>query len=912
LENSGRDNMRDNICSGYTLNGSRWTFLLVVLFVGVLGFLTPRGLMAEEKGKVAVLPFRVHASKVLDHLRTGLQEMLTLRLGKLGFEMISPKVINKHPGAFLPVPEIEDLLRLGKELETDWVISGSLTQIGDKASLDLKMVDVSGSRPPFFMFTVAEDIDLLADAVKRVAVSIDHKITGVVQIDSLQVRGSHRVEKDAILAVVRSKVGDKLDFGTLDKDLRDIYKMGFFKDVKMETEDGPKGKIVTFIVTEKPSIGKIVFKGNKEMDGDDLKKEVGISLYSILDNNDIRQSINRLKEFYRQKGYYNVEIKEKTEPLPDNQVKLEYDIDEHEKIYIKKIQFVGNTDFDTDELKGVMETREKWFLSWITGRGLLNKKMLEFDAHKLTSFYHNHGFIKAKVGEPKVTYDKKLDGLVVTIEIDEGPKYGIGKVAVEGDMIEPADELLKKVQIGKQKVFNREIVRRDVSALREVYTDKGYAFAEVTPIIREGKETQLADVTYKISKGKKVRFERINITGNTRTRDKVIRRQLKVIEGEDFSGKGLEQSTANLNRLGFFEDVEIKTKKGSSDDKMILDVNVKEKATRTFSVGAGYSSAYSAFVMFQLADDNFLGYGQKLQGTARIGLTASEFDIKFVEPWLFDRPLSLGLDAYKWSQEYTDYSRASLGGAVNLGSPLGIDAYTRGSALYDYDDANISDVAPYASQSLKDMIGRNVTSSMTFRLRRDSRDKRFNTSKGSVNSISLQYAGGILQGDEYFNKYRAQSAWFFPFFWDTVFMVRGQWGYVQKRSGGKLSVFQKFFLGGINSVRGFDYQSISPIDEKTGDRVGGEIMMAYTGEFSFPLLREQGLVGLVFFDAGNVWAQNPPPGIINSNGLKKSAGAGVRWYSPIGPLRLEYGWVIGREPGESAGRWEFTVGGTLD
>jgi len=912
MESCGRSDMGANTCldTGLGRIFNRWwrVCLSIVLFVIVLGFLAPKKLAAQERGTVVILPFRVHASKTLDHLRTGLQKMLAARLGKMGFQVIDLKVTNKHPRAFLSAPETKGLVRLGQALDADWVTSGSFTQVGNKASIDLEVVDVSETKPPFFVFMVAEDIDLLADTVRRIAVSIDNKITGVVQIDSIHVRGNQRIEKDAILAVVRSNTGDKLDLDKLDKDLRDIYKMGFFKDVKMETEDGPKGKVVTFVVTEKPSIGKIVFKGNKEVDDDDLKKEIGISLYSILDYNEIKQSINRLKEFYRQKGYFNVEIKDETEPIPDNQILLEYDIDEHEKVYIKEVQFIGNTAFDNDELRDVMETKEKWFLSWITKRGLLDKKMLEYDVHKLTSFYHNHGFIKAKVGEPKVTYDKKLDGLVVTIEIQEGPKYDIGKVAVEGDLIEPPEELLKKVRVGKAKVFNREIVRRDVLALRDVYANKGYAFAEVTPLIAEQKKTLLADITYKISKGKKVRFERINITGNTRTRDKVIRRELKVIEGDYFSGKGLKQSRENLNRLGFFEDVEIKTKKGSRDDLMNLDVKVKERATRTFSVGAGYSSAYSAFVQLQIADDNFLGYGQKLQGTARIGVKATEFDIKFVEPWLFNRPLSLGVDVYKWTQEYTDYSRASLGGAVNLGFPTGIDDYTRGSVMYDYDDADISDIKSTASGALKEMEGRNVTSSMTFRMRRDSRDKRWNPSTGSVNSASFQYAGGILQGDEYFNKYRANSAWFFPVIWDTVFLIRGQWGYVQKRSGGRLSVYQKFFLGGINTVRGYDYNTISPVDEN-GDRVGGEKMMAYTTEFRFPLLKEQGLIGLVFFAAGNVFSKDQS---WTFSGIKKSAGAGVRWYSPVGPLRLEYGRVIDRQPGESSGRWEFSIGGTLN
>ena len=212
-----------------------------------------------------------------------------------------------------------------------------------------------------------------------------------------------------------------------------------------------------------------------------------------------------------------------------------------------------------------------------------------------------------------------LKGLVVTIDIDEGPQYGVGKVLVEGELIEPADELLKKTKIGKSDVFNREIVRNDILALRDVYADEGYAYAEVRPIVKENDETHKAQITYDISKGKKVRFERINISGNTHTRDKVIRRELKVTEGDYFSGKNLKRSTANLQRLGFFEDVQVETKKGSSDDLMKLDINVKEKGTRTFSVGAGYSAEYSGFVQFQVADENFFGYGQKLQANARLG-----------------------------------------------------------------------------------------------------------------------------------------------------------------------------------------------------------------------------------------------------------------------------------------------------
>jgi len=881
--------------------------LLVQALVLLIGYVmpAPMTMAAEVRQTAAVLPFKINARAPLDHLQLGLQKTLASRLEEKGFQVVPIEAINQHPVAFKPAPATNELMALGKQLQADWMVAGALTQIGSKASIDLKVSDVTGRRSPFFIFQVSEDIDEVADTMKRLAANVFDRVMGVPEIDSIHVAGNRRIEKAAILAVIGSRPGDRLDYEKLDRDLRDIYKMGFFEDVRMETQDGPSGTIVTFHVTEKSSIGKILFEGNDEVDDDDLKKEIGISLYSILDNNEIRQSINRLKEFYRQKGYYNAEIDAGTEAIPNNEVMLKYKIQEHDKVYIEKIQFVGNKHFEDDELKDLLETSEKWFLSWITKAGILDKRKLEFDVHKLTAFYHNHGFIKAKVGEPKIQYDDEIKGLIITFEITEGQQYGVDKVAVEGELIEPAENLLQKLQIGKEEAFNREVVRRDIMTLRDIYADHGYAYAEIRPVVQENDETFLADIVYHISKGPKVRFERIAVSGNTVTRDKVIRRELKVIEGEYFSGKGLKESTANLNRLGFFEDVQMETKKGSRDDLMKLDVKVKERGTRTFSVGAGYSSAYSGFVMFEIADENFMGYGQKLMAAARIGGKNTEFDIRFVEPWLFDTRLSFGADLYKWDQEYTDYSRDALGAALSLGYPLDFfDEYTRAYIRYDYDNSRIYDVQE-TSGPLFEMKGRNVTSSATLSFKRDSRDHLWNTTKGSINELSGQYAG--LGGDEKFIKYRARTAWFFPLFWDTVFMVQGRWGYIQDR--GKLSVFQKFFLGGINTVRGFEYESISPKDDQ-GYRVGGTGMMCYNAEYRFPVLKEQGVVGLVFFDAGNVFDSDYDRPW-SFSGIKKSAGAGVRWYSPIGPLRLEYGWNLDRTDDESSGRWEFSIGGML-
>jgi len=886
---------------------SRWIWIPILLCIALCGPLKPEMVKAEERGKAAVMPFRVYAPESFDHLTRGLQKMLTLGLEKRGFKIISTEVVNEHPLAFSPILDMRALVEVGEDLKADWIIAGSLTQIGKKVSIDLKVVDVSEKRDPSSLFMVAEDVEALKETVERIALNIDNQIVGVVQVESVDVNGNQRIEKEAILAVIRTKKGDRLDYEQLDKDLRDIYKMGFFKDVKIETEDGPQGKIVTLHVTEKPSVGKIVIQGNKKVKEEKLEEELGIKLYTILDQNEIKQSVNRLREYYRQKGYYNVDIVEKIEPLPNNQVLVRYEITENKKVYITKIEFVGNQEFDDDDLQDIMEISEKGLLSWFTKSGVLDKKKLEFDVHKITSFYHNNGFIKAKIGEPKISYEKEK-GITIIIEVKEGPQYHVGKVAIEGDLVKPADDLLKEVQIGQEKTFNRETVRMDVQALRSIYADEGYAHAEVAPVTREDSETHLMDITYTISKRQKVRFERVSISGNTVTRDKVIRREIKAIEGDYFSAKNLRRSTGNVQRLGFFEDIQIQTKKGSAEDLMVLDVNVKERSTGQFSFGAGYSSEDSVFGIFQISQNNLFGRGQRLQASAKIGGISRLFDTSFVEPWLFDKPVSGGIDVYNREHEYDEYTRDSLGGALLFGFPLPIDEFTRGTVKYGYDDTDISEVPEDAALEIKEMEGQNVTSSMTFAITRDSRDRLWDTSRGSYNRLRFEYAGGVLGGDIGFNKYIAKTGWYFPLFWDTVFLVKGSLGLVVKRTGEELPVYQKFRIGGIQTVRGFEYESISPRDPETGDRIGGERMMYYNVEFRFPLAKEQGVVGVVFFDAGNAFTKDET---YTFNGIRTSAGGGIRWYSPMGPIRLEYGYNLDPLRDEPKGQWEFGMGGAF-
>jgi outer membrane protein insertion porin family len=877
---------------------------LAALFFTLWGLMGSGGSLAADATRLAVLPFVVNAPKPLEQLRLRLQEMLIQEMQKKGFSVVDSEEVNRLPEAFTPPSDSKGLAQMAEALRADYLVAGSVTQVGEALSLDAKLIDASGRKPALLAFAVADHTEALRESVGQIASIFENQIVGLAQVDSVRVSGNQRIEREAILAVVKTKKGERLDYGQLDKDLRAIYKMGYFTDVNIETEEGPNGTIVSFNVKEKSSVGKISFEGNKKVDTDDLKNEVGIKLYTILDQNEIKQSINRLKEFYRKKGYYNAEIKERTEPLPNNQVGVTYVIDEGQKIFITKIEFIGNKTFDDATLKKIMETSEHGFLSWLTDSGVLDSKKLEFDVFKLTSFYHNHGFIKAVVGEPKISLNSDK-GLTVTFEVKEGDQYTVGQVGVSGNLIMPADELLKKVSIGKEKVFNREVVRKDILALKDLYADEGYAYAEVTPRTKENDPAHSIDITFDISRGEKVRFERINITGNNTTRDKVIRRELKALEGEYFSGKAVSKSNQNLNRLGFFENVDIQTKKGSREDLMVMDVKVKEKPTGSFSFGAGYSSVDNLVGMAQIQQDNFLGYGQRLSASVRLGGKSSQFDVRFLEPWLLDYPISTEVRAYNWKREYDDYTNDSWGGSVFFGFPTKIDEYTRASVQYGYVDSYISNVDDNASWYLREMEGRSVTSSMTFGLTRNSINRAWNPSEGSINSISLEYAGGILAGDNYFNKYIGRSAWFFPLPLSTVFMAQGRWGYVEQRSGGDLPVYEKFFLGGLNTVRGYEFASISPRDPETGDKIGGDVMTCYNFEFRFPLLKDQGVIGVVFFDAGQVWKD---AGEISTGDLQKGVGGGVRWYSPMGPLRLEWGYALDPRYDEPSSQFEFSMG----
>jgi outer membrane protein insertion porin family len=471
-----------------------------------------------------------------------------------------------------------------------------------------------------------------------------------------------------------------------------------------------------------------------------------------------------------------------------------------------------------------------------------------------------------------------------------------------GDFLIAKEELLASLEIAQEEFFNREILQNDVLYLTDLYSNEGYAYADVAPIVNDNLDKKIVDITLDIQKGKPVHFEEIIISGNTKTRDKVIRRELRVYEQELFSSQRLKRSIRNLHRLDFFEDVKVDTTKGSSEDKMALKIGVTEKSTGAFSLGAGYGNVESVFGVASIAQRNLFGRGQKLELKATVGGVTQNVNLSFTEPYINDIPLSGSLLFYNWQYDYDDYDKDSWGAGIKLSYPL-FD-YTRGSLGYIYDWAKITNVQEGAPNSIWELQGETIKSSITPMLSYDSRDNTFVPTKGSKHSVSYEFAG--IGGDIGFMKYIGKTSWYIPLFWEFVLAPHAEGGYVNKTKEKVLPDYEKFYMGGIGSMRGFDRDDLAPQDAD-GNSIGGDKYVQFNLNLTFPLLKEQGVYGNLFFDTGKVYGDEEKIEFDPSD-LRQSAGLGFAWMSPMGPIRLEYGWILDPEDSDhGGGKWEFSM-----
>jgi outer membrane protein insertion porin family len=877
--------------------GSLLLALIVFLCLVSPGFAT-----AIEQN-TTFLPLKINSPSNQTAITEQADRALSNALSPTAFSMMkraeAEKLLN-YSGTWPPDPK--DLQKIAAATGLDYVATGNLTVIGEQISVDYKVFDLLSPASPKYYYRHGESIQNLAGTLAAVVRDVISYTERDFIIASIAPRGNARIDSGAISRKIKTKSGDFYDPAALREDLKAIFKMGYFEDIRIEIAESEEGKVVTFEVTEKPIIRRVEYSGLDAFSEDEVSEAANISVNAILNTSKVNNGVAAIKALYKSKGYYNTTVTAQISYPDDEHADLRFIIEEGDKIFIKEIKFIGNKSFESDDLKDIIESSEKNWLSWLTESGLMKQQMLAQDVARLGSFYNNQGFLEVKIGNPQV--DQDGDWLHLTFTIEEGPRYRVGTVSFEGDLIEDKQKMRSLLSIQNQEFINRQVLREDILKITDLYSENGFAFADIRPRTKKSATGARVDIIIDISKGDLVDIQRITIKGNTRTRDNVIRRELKIAEGGIFNSKALRTSTQRLQRLDFFEEVNIVPEPAMDPSKMNVTVNVKEKSTGQFSIGAGYSSVDSFMLMGEISENNFLGRGDRLSLAANVSGSSNRFNLSYTNPHLRDSELSVGADLFNWFREYDDYDKDSKGGAIRLGYP--IFEKWRGYGSYSYTDTTLTNVSDSASQIILDSMDVKITSAVKFGMVRDTRDRRSGARSGSENSITIKYAGGVLGGDAAFTKLEAFSSWYFPLPWATVFHVKLAGGQVWEKEPGKLPVYERFYLGGMNTIRGFKYGKASPIDPETGDRIGGDKMWYTNIEYVFPIMDEAGVRGVVFLDAGKVTADDEE---WNLDSYNKATGLELRWLSPMGPLRLVWGFNLDPSPTEDQAVWDFSIGG---
>jgi outer membrane protein insertion porin family len=766
-----------------------------------------------------------------------------------------------------------------------------------------------------------------------------------ISLKDVRISGNVRVEEDGIRLHIKSRAGAEFDPALVEQDVKAIFRMGFFDDV--EAQLSPENVLI-YSVKEKPYVREVRIQGASQVGREKIEAALGVTPRTVLDRSKVAEGVEKVRKLYGEQGYGNAQVDYAVSVESNNQAVLVLDVNEGNRLLIKRISFEGNRTFSESELKGLMATKEEWLFSFITNRGVLDRDILTNDVAILGNHYIDHGYIDHKIDEPVVLRGR--DGLELVIRVNEGPQYRVGKVEIGGDLIQAGEEMLKQVKLTEGQIFRGSRLRDDISSLTDLYSNKGFAFAQIDPVTKVNASEKKVDVALVIAKGPPVYFNRVLVAGNTKTRDKVVRRELLTSEQELYSSSKISQSRNALQRTGYFEDVQLTTKKTDQPDTVDLLVDVKEGPTGTFTVGAGFSSGDGFIFNASIAEKNLFGRGQGLNGSFAIGSSRQDFIVGFTEPYFNDSQMALGADAFNTEREFNDFDERKLGFGINSSYPLkdvsvpffgrlrkqpalGSDQlasnpapsvwdYMRGGMGYELTRETINNVESTAPGTIQDERGTSLTSAMSPSLSYDSRDHFFNPTEGTKSAFSVKFAG--LGGDNRFIKSDLSGRWHYPLLKDPswggayVLALGGSLGYgvgLAERSNGQkdLPLFERYFLGGINSVRGFAERSLGPREDANCEGgtcldtevVGGDRAMVLSAELMFPIMEQLGLRGVAFFDMGNSFGGSDKFSITN---LRRSVGFGARWMSPFGPLRVELGFPLNKQSDDETSVLGFTIG----
>ncbi|MEZ4402182.1 MAG: outer membrane protein assembly factor BamA [Kofleriaceae bacterium] len=766
-------------------------------------------------------------------------------------------------------------------------------------------------------------------------------------IDRIQFRGNRKVEGDAIRVNLVSKVGAVIEPAKVRDDVRAMWKMGFFSDIVVEAELAPGGgAILTFAVKEKPSVRKILIDGAHELELDKINEEVTLERDAILDVTKVKDNRDKIAALYNKKGYYLASVDYEIKPVNEAEVDVWYTIHERAKIQIRGVDFIGNKAIPDAELRGYIATRTGGALSFLSDSGTFNESDFERDLVILTAHYWDQGYAAVKIGTPRLQLSRDKKYMYVAIPIDEGPVFHYSDIKFKGSLI--GDEAVHKQKLVSHPGdrFSRTGLAGDRERLASYYMDQGYAYANVSPMTVPNMTDHTIELVWEIESGKKAYFERINVRGNSKTRDKVIRREMKIAEGELYSSTNLEESKRRITALGFFESVEVSTSKGSSDELVEVNVEVTERPTGTFQIGAGFSSVENFIAQAQISQNNLFGRGQTLALQAQLSSLRQLFLLRFVEPYFLDTNWTFAFDLYNQSRAFNDFSRNAAGFSLTWGYPLSYEA--RAFVTYKLEDVGISTGSsgfatlgairqPISNQQVANLFRGGVTSSVRASLQWDSRNNRLFPTGGWFDNVFLEYASRFTGSENVFWRWGGYLRHYRQLWGPFVLHQNVELGVTTSTDPLGVPISERYLIGGIYDVRGFSPRSLGPrlrtgINPDAGLSslpLGGNMQIIWNTEVEFPLIKRLAISGVVFFDMGNAYnlearycsglasvsaSVSPkydpcfrfPESI--TTGLRKSVGFGFRWVSPIGPLRFEWGIPLDRQTGEDPLVFEFTIG----
>ena len=718
-------------------------------------------------------------------------------------------------------------------------------------------------------------------------------------VRDIEIRGNRLTQESTIRFYLETEDGKAYVPRTLSEDIKRLYALETFDDIRVTAEEVEGGMRLIITVTEKPTVRQVTYSGNRAIQEEEIDERIQLKERSTFDRGLLNDTITGLQNHYRESGYYFAHVRPEITPVADNQVDIDLIITEGRRIHIRRIQFTGNTYFTDNQLRKEVQLKE-YFLPIVSdSASLYRPEVLRVDLQLLEQLYQNSGFVNVQLGEPVVEINREAGAIAVTVPIArEGEQYKVGAVTLTGSEVFNSEELRDLVRVTSGEIYSRETVRRDILTLTEAYADQGYAFADIVPTVSLDQQTRLVNLSFTTHPGPKVYIGRIDIIGNERTQDRVIRRELRLDEGELFSGSKLRRSRQRLNNLQYFEEVNIDTRGRAEDDLLDFEVQLRERATGQFSAGLGFSSVENVIFTVSVVQSNLFGRGQTVSANAHIGGISQDFSLSFREPWLYGRPISLGASVFNRAEDFQTFDVNRTGASLSLGRAIG--EFARISAAYRYEVLDISNLSASASELLQQSQGKSTTSSVTPSILRDSRDNVFNPSEGSVNSFEIQLAG--LGGDNRYYRAIGNSTWYFALPAEMTGFVRGRFGFGDGFGDRVLPASERFFLGGVTTIRGFEFRDIGPEDE-AGNPLGGTSFV----QFNIEIGRSLGSVLRVvaFVDAGNVYDSDND---FDIGSLRRSAGLGIRIVTPIGPIRLDYGFKLDKRPGESAGRLGFLLG----